>query len=551
WAYGNMFYSLMQKINPGHPVPRLPWMLTCFSGLAFLGLIFTALSLLMPLGGWLAQVFLVVPALLFYLLPGSAPINFPGLWKKIKSITSIPAWISLPLAASVLLVLTMHAWVINHPDTLAYHAQNIKWVEDYPAVPGIANLKYHYGLQSSWFVLCALFSFGFTGTNALTFVNATIIIWFLAFVFQRIQVHIEQGEWKHGLLWLLLLVIAFWSYTQIRLTLTSASPDFPAVLFSWFIFYLFLRQNQKADIVFYLSLIVFAFFAASIKLFAIPVIVFTFICYYFWFKPKGVGKLLLPVIFALLAFAPFLARNFISSGYVLFPSPAPDLFQVDWKAPGEQIVSIHKYIKAYARTQAGEEDFIAVSKMNAAQWMPVWWNLRSIADKTLLAITAFLFVCSILFARKIYIKKNRPFLPVFVCSILGMIFWFTRAPDPRFGFGYLVAFCGIILYLMMENMVPSKKNRLVPYGTLILGLVIFAYTIYRLTYFFRVENLVYPSGIENQPYQKTDYNEITFNIPADSSECGSIPLPCTKLDKNSFEPRGKSIESGFRSKTIH
>ena len=70
-----------------------------------------------------------------------------------------------------------------------------------------------------------------------------------------------------------LLFITMWSYTQVRLTATSASPDFIATLLIWAIIYLLLEKNLKhlaaSDwlLVAFLSLV-----AATIKLSVAPVL---------------------------------------------------------------------------------------------------------------------------------------------------------------------------------------------------------------------------------------------------------------------------------------
>jgi hypothetical protein len=41
------------------------------------------------------------------------------------------------------------------------------------------------------------------------------------------------------------LTVSMWSYTQVRLTATSASPDFIATLIIWAIIYLLLEKKLK------------------------------------------------------------------------------------------------------------------------------------------------------------------------------------------------------------------------------------------------------------------------------------------------------------------
>ena len=47
-----------------------------------------------------------------------------------------------------------------HYDTGLYHAQSIRWIEEYGVVPGLANLHSRFGYNSAAFALCALFGGG-------------------------------------------------------------------------------------------------------------------------------------------------------------------------------------------------------------------------------------------------------------------------------------------------------------------------------------------------------------------------------------------------------
>lgn len=50
-----------------------------------------------------------------------------------------------------------------HTDTSLYHAQAIRWYEEYGVVKGFANLQWHFGYNSSYFEFAALFSLCFLG----------------------------------------------------------------------------------------------------------------------------------------------------------------------------------------------------------------------------------------------------------------------------------------------------------------------------------------------------------------------------------------------------
>lgn len=48
-----------------------------------------------------------------------------------------------------------------HYDSDLYHAQSIRWIEEYGVVPGLGNLHERFAYNSSFFALSALFSMKF------------------------------------------------------------------------------------------------------------------------------------------------------------------------------------------------------------------------------------------------------------------------------------------------------------------------------------------------------------------------------------------------------
>jgi len=552
-AYGSMLFSLFTKVTHSQsPFPQ-SFITTCFSGLATIGVLFTFLSLLIPMGNVTAHLLLLTPSLYWYYKKRR---NFFLILTSLREkLNHYPISVFVLLSSSILLVLIMHAWFINHPDTLTYHAQNIQWIEKYRAIPGIVNLHTNYGFQSSWFILCALFSFTFTGIPALTFINATVLIWLIIFIAQKINPYLQKEKEKNillGFLWLILLIVCFASYTQVRLTATSASPDFIVALYSWLIIYLFINFQSNRSSSHYILLISLSFFAVTIKLSALPLLLLTVYAYYKYCRYKSFLQLILPVITGFIILSPFLARNVISSGYLLFPSPFPDIFPVDWKTSKDALTLTQQYITAYARTNAdyNPEEIKAVIKMKPGDWLPGWWNLRSLVDKIIVASVPLLSIVIILFKRKKIRKQSSYVLSSLFFLLIGILFWFIKAPDPRFGFGFLLPTTGIFFYILIGNTgrtLPINR-RWLSYSLVFFSIIIATYSTYRLTNYFTAKNIFLPSGEVDIPYQTIVCKGVTINVPLKNSVCGNIPVPCAKDGCIDFILRGKNIQDGFKAK---
>lgn len=543
WSYGSILFHLLTKLS-GSTKPLIqPMTITCFAGLAFIGIIFLAISLILPVGGILPHLLLVS-----FSLPWAYKNRGPVITAIRTKLTSNSVAAFGVLLAGTLVVLLMHSSLVNHPDTLVYHAQNIEWAKNYAAVPGIAHLNVNYGTQSSWFVLCALFSFSFTGTTALTFVNAAVLIWFLLFVTQKISnAQKKEKGTIEILLWLLLLLVCFCSYTQLRLTASSASPDFIAILYIWLVFYLFTRQNNERSV--YALLVFFSFFAVTVKLSAIPCVLLALYGWYRYSSAKTFTKLIFPVVTGLLVLTPYLAKNIINTGYILYPSAFPDWFAVDWKIPGNTVAFFQDYINTYAKTHVSYEGnaIAAVKGMSIVEWMPAWWQLRSIPDKIILAAIPLFFIASLFVYKRIFAAKNRFLLIALIFSLAGIVFWFIQAPDPRFGFGFIIPYCGMVLYFILnkENSRIVIKERLLSFIITAFSVALFTYGAYRFSAFFTFSNMIKPAGIAPVPYTTIYCNGVPVNVPT-YTDCGSTPVPCTRNPCTDFIPRGKDIRKGFK-----
>ncbi len=548
WTWGILLFKLLQVITKEHEIIQTGPVVTCFCGLAFTGIALNVLSLVLPLGQLTTQAFILLPAILLLATCRSARSILMQQYRELFR-ASHPVAVTLTLIC-VAVVLIMSTSIINHPDTLHYHAQCIQWIEKFKVVPGLVNLTYHYGLQSSWFTLSAFYSFRFTGTNALTYVNSSIIIWFVIFTCLQINRFFSKKQGSAsgrltGFMWLLLLVTAWWSYTQVRLTITSASPDFIAAMYVWLVFFLLVIRTGYTRS-YLLLLVLLGCFAATIKLSTLPVVLFSFIVYYRFDSAKRNTLLLLPLAAAFFVMAPFVWRNIITTGYPAFPSRWPDIVNADWKAPENVVRSKSEYIKFYARTaDSTSSDY----NMNASGWLPIWWNNRSIADKAILVSFVALLVANVIFFNRSSGQKSTSHAYGLAGSLLGMLFWFIIAPDPRFGFGFIIPAIGFLLYFIHPTRFAVDRKWLV-YSSLVFCLLMFSYLVYRTRYYLNAANILKPAGLVKMSFRAINCSGVNIRIPAPGNECGDAPLPCAyNSDCSTFLLRGTRITDGFRPGT--
>lgn len=536
------FLGFDQKSLPG----RIDFLIiVCFGGLAMLALLFQFLSLFISLGSWFAQIIVIIPFI--FCLRNKRTITFIyeccGKWRKVRS----P--VKTLIATTIVLILVISSWTVSHPDSIGYHIQIIKWIRSYRIVPGLANLNPRLGFQSAWFTLNSLFTFSFIKTGVYTYLNSAVCMWYIAFIASFINRNINKGNFILAMFWAGLLAISFWSYTQIRLTASSPSPDFIAAIFILItIFLSFTPKDIPSDLSLCLQ-VIFSFTALSVKLSAIPI---CFLGTYSLIKllvQRKMSKNIALLILTLMIVCNGIVRNVITSGYIFYPAVFPDIIKADWKMPRYKAVREAQYITAFAKTESepGEKDIRETLNMHFDQWMPVWWLHRSIADRFIM-ILLMITTCSTL----LLIKRTRArssVLTVLVITATGLVFWFMLGPDPRFGWGFIISFIAISTWLLYQRIGLQshtwKKICHVFVNTVNTGLII--YTIYRFIYFFSFSQIIFPMGTAPQPFTTRVCDGIQFDVAFPHYGCGDNDIPCLEGSCKDFLFRGTDISDGFKS----
>ena len=501
------------------------------------------LSLFIPLGSWYAQIIVIIPFLIC-LKNKSITLTISGCYGKWKKVSLS---VKILTVTAVLLILTISSWVVSHPDSIGYHIQIIKWIHSYRIIPGLANLNPRLGFQSAWFTLNALFTFPFIKAGIYTYLGSVVCIWYIVCIASLINRNINKGNFALAIFWAGLLTISFWSYTQIRLTASSASPDFIAAIFILITIYLsFAKKNIPDDLSISLQ-VIFSFTALSIKLSAIPVCLLGI---YNLARLPGQRKMRNNIVLILLSFVIFcnsITRNIITSGYIFYPSPFPDIVHADWKIPRHKAARETKYITAFAKTESeqGDKDIKETLDMQFYQWMPIWWSHRSTADKFILALLL-ASVCTALLLIKS--PTARMYRLSFIVTTSGLIFWYILGPDPRFGWGFIISFIGISVWLLYKKRSPQQYPGTKSYKLIlnIVNAMLISYTIYRYVYFFSVSQIIFPAGTTPRPFTSKFCDSIQFNVALPPYGCGDNDIPCIEGSCTEFLFRGKELTDGFK-----
>ncbi|MES1224405.1 MAG: hypothetical protein ABUT20_53415, partial [Bacteroidota bacterium] len=353
----------------------------------------------------------------------------------------------------------------------------------------------------------------------------------------------KKDAGPYAFLWLSLLLINLWAYTEIRLTATSASPDFIAALYILLAVYLCIEESTTTNE--NKSLIIFlCFFTFTVKLSALPLVLLSLYMLYPFTRIKTIS------FFALfcLVVIPFLVRNIITSGHLFFPSPLFDFVNADWKYDTKKLEHINKFILSYARTR-GNTNSLQVMNTLPGVWLQKWWSYLFFADKLIIAVQ-FFSAGVLIFNYKNIIAENRLKKFCIALSLAGIIFWFVKAPDPRFGISFLLLFPSLVLSGKgsARNTARIFKPRLTIISLCLLtGLGTVFYTSYRFINYFRPAELIFPEG-KIMPSTSVYYNEIKTSIPLINHASKNVTIVPATNAAIYFNFRGKTAEDGFSEK---
>lgn len=467
--------------------------------------------------------------------------------------------IGLIFAGLFIFVLLKTTEPAHNYDTGLYHAQAIRWIETYRAVPGLGNLMYRLAINSTWLLPSALFSFTFVGLQSFHVMNGFFFL--LAGVYFLNKTGRLLGR-EYTFSNLISPLLIFFSILLLNQQLSSPGTDLPATLLTWLIFLIALEKIESgASKSFDLKLILIFLLSSLdgiIKLSTAPVLLIPLFFLVKSYSGTHKARTILLLVMTGFVIAPWVIRNAILSGYLIFPLPAIDVLNPDWKIPISYVRENAAWIISYARLSNYEIE--SALSMPFTQWVPIWWEAQKLIDRGLLLFTGFASILIILMSigQTISIKKVpqkvRQLAILYLAGWIGIIYWFTLAPDVRFGFGFIV----FMLCLGIAPLAFELFTRLIANPKpVVLGLTL-------LLIFFQVYKIVQaedvvpikPRWLFPVAYPVVDLVEkpldrISVYMPAQGYQCWYAPLPCTDLNNPEVHLRTQSLQDGFYNQLIN
>lgn len=459
-----------------------------------------------------------------------------------------------------------------HYDSDLYHAQSIRWIEEYGVVPGLGNIHVRFAYNSSFFALSALYSMKFLGGQSLHAVNGFFALLLSVEVlkaFRRKRFQTAGGKQKllqkeSGMtgsepmfrLSDFARLGAFYYLTILYRDIVAPASDYAVMCVVFFIIIRWLvhLEQKENHIAPYGLLCVTGVYAVTLKLTAGCILLLVLKPAISLIKEKKGKEIAGYLAMGVLVIAPWVIRTALISGYLLYPFPALDVLHVDWKIPIEAAVRDAAEIKTWGR---GLNDAALVS-MPVTEWFPHWFStmLPTLGKLFLLAdfvcVAVFFVILVLMIIRHGKTKgEDRKWdeLPVLACMILSFGFWLFSAPLLRYGYAYVllvIALTAGILYRKMK--IPAGAERL--FAALVLVfLAVKAVTFTKYAWSVSDE----PYYIAQQEYgtyelDSFEVNDVRFYYPVSGDRVGYEAFPAIPLKKE-ITFRGERLRDGFRGKS--
>lgn len=436
---------------------------------------------------------------------------------------------------------------IIHYDTSLYHAQSIRWIEEYGVVLGLGNLHSRLAYNSAAFCLSALYSMSFLGGQSYH-CCAGFLAYLLALVCAEM---FSTKREKKPCLSDFARIISIYYLFMVFDEMISPASDYFMVLLVLYIVIRWLELIEKGESSYFpyallcllcLTVLTFKLSGALILLLALkPAVMMVKEK-----KGRDIGK-----FFGLgfLTITPFLIRNVMLSGWLVYPFTSIDLFSFDFKIPKGMADYDAKEIQVWGR------GFSDVSRYDdpLMKWLPKWIENLDGSNKVFLVFALSGVILLILTIAYSIIKKKRDmmdFLHIAGTITTCFLFWLLSAPLIRYGCVFLwlspVLVWGFV-YLKISPHLDRFK---------IYMIVLFLFGIYKFTAFgtevFRSATSQYLicqkdyDNFETEAYQLHGY---TFYYPREGDRTGYQDFPASPVKAEDIF-RGETIKEGFQD-VIH
>jgi hypothetical protein len=471
---------------------------------------------------------------------------------------SSPRLILLGITFALLLALRS-CGPCQYYDTGLYGAQAVRWIQTYPAVPGLGNLHGRLGFNSSVFLCIAALGQGLwkdLGFHLFTgFLLSALWATLLPACARCIRGTASPADWFHGIL---ALPAFFWTT---RSRIVGTLTDEPAAIVCFIAAGILFRElcpthDEDQQPAHTPRLILAATLFSLAVAFKESTAVFALLawCLVFreiWQSSTGPEKRHLHLGAALLSSTVLMVfwfvRAIIVSGYPLYPATIFG-FPVDWKLPLSVAQHYAMGVQSWGRGQ--DSPSINTQGLN---WLGDWLH-SAVRNRGAFQVPVAISLAGLAIALILRFRgKSRPSCPwlaLLVPSVAGIIFWFAASPDVRFAqFAIWTAAATLGAWgIVAVDFAGPRRHRQV------VAALLFCLTWCLISMGWR-EPIEALRGLRQPPplpkvnlIVRHTQSGLAVYVPEHGNQCWDAPLPCTPYFDGTLRLRdGPSMRAGFTS----
>lgn len=426
-----------------------------------------------------------------------------------------------------------------HYDSDLYHAQSIRWIEEYGVIKGLGNVHNRLAYNSSFFAVSALYSMKFLVGQSLHSINGFMTLLLSISVLDIM----DSVKRKRFILSDYIRIATIYYLTVICDEIVSPASDFAIMctIFYIVIKWVDLLEKKEKDIAPYALLCVGGVYAVSLKLTAGLVLILLIKPAYRLIKEKKVKEIFIYISMGFIVILPWVIRNVIISGYLIYPFPELDIFSFAWKIDPNFAAKDAVEIKVWGR---GLYD-VALVDMPVWQWFENWFKSSlSGTEKLIILADIVCLVIALIITVYVFVKKkweHLDYLLVELMIICSYGFWQLSAPLIRYGYAYALIL--IVLTLGFIKM-HIGFDKIVYYGIIILGIVKLLILLKYAHGFWYFGNYLWQKDYGIYETESYEIEGEIFYYPALGDQIGYEPFPAVS-QKKELEFIGDEIRDGF------
>lgn len=475
--------------------------------------------------------------------------------------------------------LSIPAWDGRSFDTDLYHFSAVRWANEYPAVPGLANLHTRLAFNSSFLLYSALVDNWIWDLRSAWITHGFILV-VVTLQCLHTLVRRDGAPLRSAIFCALVLpYLLFWS-THLWASLHQDRPSLAIqlVLFLEMLRFPFRETSQTSfhaattgphrrvvSVVMILLLALLGYtFRPSGMLSCIMALGFVIAatpeCFP-WRTPsrRVVRWLLAALLLPTCLLSGYWTRSVVMSGWISFPIPIGNL-HLSWSVPehpvaagipakNQSVAGHFGSIKDYARKPGPDSD--GATSKGFWYWFPSWYaEVRQAVEPRVFLAGVFAMAGFWLAASRMDRRTHRRELFLAAFILANLLAWFCSAPDLRFADAFFWMWMALGVSSLVCASMPDPRLAL---GAGLVLLFLCCYWIGADVTFSERSSLWAVGRARPRPTREVLIRNgqtppLIVHVPADESSgcCGDAPLPCTPYPTDALMMREPgNLRSGF------